>query len=65
MQVHTMMDETEDQELETPDMMIDSGSTLTLGKDRELFEEIHNLNKKIKMNTNGGSKNINQEGTWR
>ena len=65
MQVHTIMDETEDQEQETPDMMIDSGSTLTLGKDRELFEEIHNLNRKIKMNTNGGSKNINQEGTWR
>ena len=61
MQVHTVM---KDQEQETPDMMLDSGSTITLGKDRELFDEVHNLKRKIKMNTNGGSKDIVQEGSW-
>ena len=35
MQVHTVLGETENQEQETPDMMIDSGSTITLGKDQD------------------------------
>ena len=47
MQVDSIVDEIEESEEENPDMMIDSGSTLTLGKDRDLFEEIHNLNRKI------------------
>ena len=45
--------------------MIDSGSTVTLGKDRELFTDVQNLEKNVKMNTNGGSAGIDKEGCWR
>ena len=65
MQVHSIMDEEEEPETKTPDMMIDSGSTVTLGKDQELFTDVQNLEKKVKMNTNGGSAGIDKEGCWR
>ena len=44
--------------------MIDSGSTITLGKDKELFGEIHDLEEEVIMDTNGGQKDIDQEGEW-
>ena len=58
-QVHTVVDK------EEPEMMLDSGSTVTLGKDKSLFTSINDLERNTRMNTNGGSKNIDQEGCWR
>lgn len=44
--------------------MIESGSTITLGKYKVLFDEIHNLDEDVIMDTNGGQKNIDQECEW-
>ena len=52
MQVHSIVEEMDEPEEETPDMMIDSGSTIILGKDQELFTEVQDLKKRVKMNTN-------------
>ena len=46
-------------------MILDSGSTVTLGKDKSLFTSINDLERNIQMNTNGGSKDIDREGCWR
>ena len=47
-----------------PEIMIDSGSTIKFGKVKVLFKEIHDLDEDVIMDTNGGQKNIDQEGEW-
>ena len=47
------------------EMMLDSGSTVTLGKDEELFTSISDLDKKVRMKTNADAKPIDKEGCWR
>ena len=46
-----------------PEVIIDSGSTISLMKDEELLEEIHECKKKIIMEKNYGTKRIKEEGT--
>ena len=46
-----------------PDVIIDSGSSISLIKDEELLTEIHECQNKIIMETNAGTKRITQEGT--
>ena len=58
MQVHSIVDENEEESEEKLEMMLDSGSTVTLGKDRKLFTSITNLERKVRMKTNAGSKQI-------
>ena len=63
--MHSIVDEDEEESEEPIEMMLDSGSTVTLGKDKELFTSISDLDRKVRMKTNAGSKHINQQGCWR
>ena len=44
------------------EMMLDSGSMVTLGKDKEFFTSIEDLDWKVRMKTNAGAKHIDKEG---
>ena len=46
-----------------PEVIIDSGSSISLIKDKELLDEIHECKFKIIMETNAGTKRITEEGT--
>ena len=59
MQVHSIVEKKE------PEMMLDSGLTITLRKDRSLFTSLNNLEQNVQMNTNGGPRKIDKEGCWR
>ena len=48
-----------------PEIMLDSGSTITLGKDRSLFFKVWDLKDKVMMDTNGGSKFLSKGGEWK
>ena len=45
--------------------MLDSGSIITLGKDRSLFFKVWDLKDKVMMDTNGGSKFLSKGGEWK
>ena len=47
-----------------PDVMLDSGSTITVGHDLRLFTDIRELVEKVIMETNGGNTNVTHEGHW-
>ena len=65
LQVHSIVDKDEEESEGAIETMLDSGSTVTRGKDRKLFTSISDLDRKVKMKTNAGSKQISQEGCWR
>ena len=45
-----------------PEVMIDSGSAVTIAKDECLFDKIMDLKSKIVMKTNGGNTDVEREG---
>ena len=45
-----------------PELMLDSGSAITVAHDKKLFTEIHKLGEKVTMETNGGLADITHEG---
>ena len=48
-----------------PDEILDSGSTITVAKNKTEFKDLNPCEKNVIMATNAGSEKINHEGKWK
>ena len=48
-----------------PDEILDSGSTITLGRSKEEMKNVRDVKGSVVMSTNAGNKRLEREGEWR